>query len=88
MRSEHDRPRGGIMRRIVRLLPAVGLAFLLTGHEAAALRLPVEGEGVRVRVYTMWNKQYLCLAAKVPDTMLTGMSTAPMSTRTAPVRTP
>jgi hypothetical protein len=32
-----------------------------------------------MRVHTCWNQQYLCLAAKVADTMLTGSSVAPMS---------
>jgi hypothetical protein len=71
---------GGFLRRIAGVLAVLSVAFVLTGQEAAALRLPTEEEGLRVRVYTMWNKQYLCLAAKVPDTMLTGTSAAPMST--------
>jgi hypothetical protein len=46
---------------------------------ALALRLPAQAEGPRVRVYALWNQQYLCLAARVPDTMLTGANTSPMS---------
>jgi len=55
------------------------LACLFSQDWAGALRLPAEQLGLQVRVYAQWNQQYLCLAAKVPDPMLTGSSTAPMS---------
>jgi len=55
-------------------------ACLLPGGRASALLLAREDQGRRVRAYAMWNRHYLCLAAKVPDVMLTGTSTGPMST--------
>ncbi len=54
-------------------------ALLLSATCAFALRLPEEATGPRVLVYTLWSRQYLCLGARVPDTMLTGSSVAPMS---------
>ena len=53
-------------------------ACLVTAERAGALRQP-DQERPLLRVYALWNRSYLCLAAKVPDTMLTGTSTAPMS---------
>ncbi len=50
------------------------------GDRAWALLLPEGNQSLRVRVYTLWNKQYLCLAVKVPDTIITGTSAGPMST--------
>ena len=58
---------------------ATVLALLLSATCAFALRLPEEATGPRVQVYTLWSRQYLCLGARVPDTMLTGSSVAPMS---------
>ncbi len=55
------------------------LAFTF-GNRAWALLLPEESQNLRVRVYSLWNKQYLCLAVKVPDTIITGASVGPMST--------
>jgi len=60
------------------LLLALMAAWSLSGHRGWALRQPAE-RGPRVQVYALWNRSYLCLAAKVPDTMVTGMSTGPMS---------
>ena len=66
--------------------PRPGTAFILVAAlslvlaaPALALRLPDQVEGPRVRVHALWNQQYLCLAARVPDTMLTGANTGPMS---------
>jgi len=62
-------------------LMAYMLAFCLAGGESAeALRLPEEGGRLQVRVHAQWNQRYLCLAVRVPDTILTGTSTAAMST--------
>ena len=58
---------------------ATVLGLLLSANYAFALRLPEEATGPRVQVYTLWSGQYLCLGARVPDTMLTGSSVAPMS---------
>ena len=44
-----------------------------------ALRLPDEKPGPRAQVYALWNPDYLCLSAKVPDIMLTGSSVGAMS---------
>ena len=66
--------------------PSHGTAFvfiaalsLLLTMPALALRLPEQAAGPQVRVHALWNHQYLCLAARVPDTMLTGANTGPMS---------
>ena len=67
------------LKRLSVLALVVG-ACLLPGGRALALRLPSEDQDRRVRAYAMWNRHYLCLSAKVPDTMLTGTSTGPMST--------
>ena len=67
------------MRRLSVLALLVGACLLPCGP-ALALRLPSEDQGRRVRAYAMWNRHYLCLAAKVPDVMLTGTSAGPMST--------
>jgi hypothetical protein len=54
-------------------------ASLLLGGRAFALRIP-EGEPARrALVYSFWNRDYLCLAARVPDTIITGTSNTPMS---------
>lgn len=55
-------------------------AVLLMGRPAGALRLPEEQRGPRIRLYLQWNGQFLSLAARVPDPMVTGTSVAPMST--------
>ncbi len=52
----------------------------LTLRPAHALLLPDQAAAGQVRVYSLWNQEYLCLAARVPDTMITGTSEAPMST--------
>jgi len=61
------------------LFAFVVTASLLSVVPASALKLPEEGAASRALVYSFWNRQYLCLAAKVPDTMITGANTAPMS---------
>ncbi len=71
---------GSLPKRLQVMMMAATLALCVLGSRPAlALRLPAEAEGPRVLVYSLWNQQYLCLAAKVPDTMLTGSSTTPMS---------
>ena len=66
----------------IRRLPciaAITALSALSAGSAFALRIP-EGEPARkVRVYTFWNRDYFCIAARVPDTIITGMSDAPMS---------
>ncbi|UCC67449.1 MAG: hypothetical protein JSV79_09980 [Armatimonadota bacterium] len=64
---------------IIALSGALIAVCLLPGRPASALRLPTGEPGLRVRVHVQWNQQYLSLAAKVPDLMVTGSSTAPMS---------
>ena len=76
---------GGMGRRwsFAGLAPFVALVVVLgfsLGDRGWALRLPEEDRNLRVRGYTLWNKQYLCLAVKVPDPILTGTSTGPMAT--------
>ena len=61
------------------LIVALLFACLLPGQWAGALRLPEEQQAALIRVYAEWNTEYLCLAAKVPDPMLTGSSMSPMS---------
>ncbi|MGD0110953.1 MAG: sugar-binding protein, partial [Armatimonadota bacterium] len=62
------------------LLIAALLAFALMLPSAGwALRLPEAKPAPRVQVHTLWNPDYICLSAKVPDTMLTGSSVSPMS---------
>ncbi|MCJ7821656.1 MAG: hypothetical protein MUQ26_00990, partial [Armatimonadetes bacterium] len=58
---------------------ALAAACLLPVHPASALLLPTEEPGPRVRAYVQWNQDYLSLAAKVPDLMVTGSSVVPMS---------
>jgi hypothetical protein len=60
------------------LAAAVSLALILSGP-AQALRTPEEGETRQVLAYAFWDRDYLCLAARVPDSALTGSSTAPMT---------
>jgi len=74
--------RSGVFASMGRLavLALVAAACLLPGGRASALRLPSEDQSRRVRVHAMWNRQYLCLAARVPDVILTGTSSGPMST--------
>ncbi len=55
------------------------LLLVCLAAPAFALRLPEEGTGPRVQVYTLWSPQYLCLGARVPDTMLTGSNISPLS---------
>lgn len=68
-------------RPVVRVLVAWAAAgsCLLLGGPASALRQPEKPRGPVVRAYAQWNADYLCLAARVPDVMLTGTSTTPMS---------
>ena len=55
------------------------MASLFSAGAALALRIP-EGEPARrVMVYSFWNRDYFCVAARVPDTIITGLSNAPMS---------
>ncbi len=61
------------------LIAAMAALCLLPLDGASGLRLPVDEQGRQVRVYVMWNRDYLSIAAKVPDTMITATSTAPMS---------
>jgi hypothetical protein len=58
---------------------AMAAAWLVAGGGAWALRLPGEEQPLLVRIHGQWNRQYLCLAARVPDSMLTGTSAGPMS---------
>ncbi len=54
---------------------------LLAAPAAQALRIPEEtASGRHVQVHAFWNRDFLCLAAKVPDTIITGTSNQPMST--------
>lgn len=69
---------GGAFRVWVTAVAAVVLAAAATPR-AHALRLPEERPGRRVLVNLMWSPNYLCFAARVPDPMVTGSSTAPMS---------
>ncbi len=55
-----------------------GMCLLPIGP-AAALRLPTDEQTRRVRVHLMWNREYLSIAVRVPDTMITAANTAPMS---------
>jgi hypothetical protein len=55
------------------------LSVLLCAPPARALLPPEQPAGPQVRVHVGWTQQYLCLAAKVDDTMLTGTNTGAMS---------
>ncbi|MFB3881483.1 MAG: hypothetical protein ACE149_09465 [Armatimonadota bacterium] len=61
------------------LAVSIATLLLLSAFPAFALKLPEEAPASRALIYSFWSNQYLCLAAKVPDTMLTGSNTAPMS---------
>ncbi len=77
--------RGGPKRcpygraRLIALAATVLGACLLPAQRTSALRLPSEEPGLPVRVHVQWNQQYLSLAAKAPDFMVTGSSATPMS---------
>lgn len=68
----------GIRRRAGGVAALMAATLLLAGA-AWALRMPGEAQPARVQVYLLWNQDYLCLAAKVPDAMLTGSNAGPMS---------
>ncbi len=76
-----SRSRSFVTRDLPRwcLLLVLLVGVCLPSKRANALRLPAEDESTRVRAYAMWNRQYLCLAARIPDAMITATSTAPMS---------
>jgi hypothetical protein len=65
-------------RFVLVLAAVVSLALILSGP-AQALRTPAEGETRQILAYAFWDRDYLCLAARVPDSALTGSSIAPMS---------
>jgi hypothetical protein len=65
-------------RFILVLAAAVSLALILSSP-AQALRTPAEGAARQVLAYAFWDRDYLCLAARVPDSALTGSSVAPMT---------
>ena len=73
--EDHRLPRAVM----IVLATALAAACLLPARPASALLLPTEEPGPRVRVYVQWNQDYLSLAAKIPDLMVTGSSVAPMS---------
>ena len=63
----------------IALAAALAVVCLLPARPASALRLPADEPAPRVRVHIQWNQDYLCLAARVPDLMVTGSSVSPMS---------